>query len=359
MNATDEQVTIPAEAMLDWATALLIAEGLPPKDAAVVAYCLVRADLRGTETHGIVRLPVYLDRVRRGFVNPAPKLEARRTSAASAHMDGQNGLGFVVATHAVTVALDLARAAGVGLVGVSASSHFGMAANYLLQAAEAGLAAVVLSNGAPAMPPWGGREAMFGTSPLGAAVPLGDRPPFVLDMSMSVVARGRIRQAEREGRPLEPGQALDEAGRPTTDAAAAMRGVLLPIGGAKGASLAMWIDLLCGALTGAAFAGGVGDQYREPGRPQDVGHVILVFRPDLFLPPETLAGRFGEWVARFHDAPPAPDAGPVRIPGERGATLEAERRRAGLVYLRADLADLIESAHRTGVPMPEGLDAPV
>ncbi len=344
--------------MAGFAARLLIAAGLPAEDAATVARCLVRADLRGVETHGIVRLPVYLERVRRGHVNPSPRLVPRRPAVAVGHLDGQNGLGFVVAARATGFAIELAQESGVGLVGVSGSSHFGMAANYALLAAEVEFAALVLTNAAPAMPPWGGREAMFGTNAIAAAVPLGERPPFVLDMSTSVVARGRIRRAAREGRPLEEGQALDEAGQPTTDAAAALRGVLLPIGGAKGAGIAMWIDLLCGALTGAGFAGGVGDQYRAPDRPQDAGHLILVFRPDLFLPPDALAARLAEWAARLHDAPPAPGTDRIRIPGERGTELEAARLRHGLLYRRADLAVLIEDAVNARVPLPQALLSP-
>ena len=171
----------------------------PKQDAATMAGCLVRADLRGVDTHGLQFLPQYLDRVRRGLVNPKPDLVVERVTPMVGSLDGQNGYGFVVATKAMAAAIDMAREFGVGVVSARSSTHFGMAACYTLQALEAGFISFVFTNASRAMPPWGGREAFLGTSPFAAAAPSGKELPFDLDMSPAVAARGKIRRAARRG----------------------------------------------------------------------------------------------------------------------------------------------------------------
>jgi len=220
-----ERVFVEHEEADAFAKALLAAHGVPKKDAATVAACLVRADLRGVDTHGLTRLPVYLERVRRGLVNPRPKLLPKRVAPAAAVLDGQNGFGFVIGTRAMTEAISLARKSGVGIVAARRSTHFGMAASYVLQALDAGFVALVFTNASRAMPPWGGREALLGTSPLAAGAPGGKLAPFVLDMSPAVAARGKIRIAEKRGEKIPLGFALDGEGRPTSDPTEALKGV--------------------------------------------------------------------------------------------------------------------------------------
>ena len=349
-----EELRLTAAEATDFAAAMFAVHGVPPRDARIAAGCLVRADLRGVDTHGIVRMPGYLDRIGRGLVDPAPRLEPRRVAPAVAHLDGQNGLGFVVATRATDEAMAIARESGIGLVGVSRSTHFGMAATYLLQAVEAGFAALVFTNASPAMPPWGGRKELLGTSPFGAAMPNPGGQPFVLDMAPSVAARGKIRRALREGRSIPEGYALDADGRPTTDPAEALKGVVLPIGGPKGAGLSMLMDLLCGVLTGAAFAGDVGDQYKRFDRPQNVGHFILAIRPDLFMPAEAIAERMAEFVATIRANPTADGFDEILLPGEPEARTEARRRAEDIPYRRADLSPLLDLARSKGVDLPRG-----
>ncbi len=347
-----DSVVVAADAARRLAVDLLIARRVLPEDAATVARCLVRADLRGAASHGLSRLPVYLDRIEKGFVDPAPRLDPRRVASAAAHLDGRNGLGVVVASRAMSEAVSLAREAGIGVVGVSRSGHFGTVTTYLLQAAEADMAAIVLTNAAPAMPPWGGRAAMFGTNPLGIGVPMANGPPFLLDMATSAMARGRIRRAAEAGLPIPEHMATDAEGRPTTDAAAAMAGLLLPVGGPKGAGLAMAIDLLAGLLTGAAFGGDVGDQYRAPERPQDVGHLFLALRPDLFMDRDALTGRLRRFAEGLARAPTAPGAA-VRMPGARGAASEARRLSQGIPYPRAQILDLLRLGRDAGLVVPD------
>src|SRR5258707_10784269 len=175
----------------------------------------------------------------------------------------------------------MARKSGIGIVAARRSNHFGMASAYALQALEAGYVSLVFTNAPRAMPPWGGRDALLGTSPLAAGAPGGKLAPFVLDMSTAVAARGKIRIAEKRGEQIPLGYALDTQGRPTTDPVEALKGVVLPLGGPKGSGLSMLMDIFGGVLSGAAFAGEVTDQYKVFDRPQNVGHFFLAMKPDL------------------------------------------------------------------------------
>src|SRR5215468_9983591 len=303
--AVAERVYVTAEDADAFVHALLLAHGLPAADAATVAACLVSADLRGVDTHGICRLPGYLDRLRRGLINARPKLAPKRVTPVAAALDGQDAFGFVVGTVAIQEAMAMARQFGIGVVSVRRSTHFGMAASYVFPAIEAGFIAMVFSNASPAMPPWGGREGLLGTNPFAAGAPGGKLPPFLLDMSPAVAARGKIRRAERRGETIPIGYALDGEGRPTTDPTAALGGVVLPIGGYKGSGLSMLMDVLGGVFSGAGFGGAVADQYKVYDRPQDVGHFFLVMRADLFMPQAEFGNRMDTLMQRVRDCPKA------------------------------------------------------
>src|SRR6266567_687110 len=182
-------VYVAPDAAHAFAKTLIASYGVPDADAETVAKCLVQADLRSVDTHGLMRLPGYLNRVRLGLTNKTPELEAKPVGTAAAAVDGQNGFGFVVGTFAMNEAIRLAGLHGVGIVAARHSTHFGMAGSYVLQALEAGYVSMVFSNASPAMPPWGARDALLGTNPFAAGAPAGERDPFLLDMS----AAGRAR----------------------------------------------------------------------------------------------------------------------------------------------------------------------
>lgn len=338
-----------ADAVDAFARRLLATVGVPLADAATIARCLVEADLRGVDTHGLMRLPVYLDRARRGLVDPAPKLAVERKTPVAAALDGQNGYGFVVATHAMADAIATARSYGIGIVSVRRSTHFGMAASYVLQAIEAGMMSMVFSNASRAMPPWGGRDALLGTSPFAAGAPGGKLPPFVLDMAPSVAARGKIRKAERRGEKIPLGYALDKDGRPTTDPTAAMAGVVLPIGGPKGSGLAMMMDIFGGVISGAAFGGDVGDQQKVLDRPQNVGHFFLAMKPDLFVAEDEYKARMDKLFSRVRAVPKAEGFDEILLPGEIEARETVTRRRRGIPYVRSEVAALNVEAAKAGV----------
>jgi len=259
----------------------------------------------------------------------------------AAHVNGDNGMGFLVGTRAMSAAIAAASTYGVGLALASHSNHFGIAASYLLQALSAGMASMVLTNASPAMPIWGGRAPFLGTSPIGFAVPGGEAPPLVLDMVTAVAARGKIRRAAGRGESIPEGWALDEHGRPTTDAAAAYRGILLPLAGPKGSGLSLMMEALAGVMSGAAFGEEVKNQYVDFATPQNVGHFFLVFRPDLFLTPEEYRARMDELVSRAKASPRAEDFHEILMPGEHESRLAESRRKNGVFITKEDFVMLV------------------
>ena len=339
---------------------LLVAHGLSEQDAAIMAGCLVRADLRGVDTHGLQFLPQYLDGVRRGLVNAKPNLVVERVTPMIGSLDGQNGYGFVVATKAMTAAIEMAKEFGVSIVSVRRSTHFGMAACYTLQALEAGLISFVFTNASRAMPPWGGRDAFLGTSPFAAAAPAGKEVPFDLDMSPAVAARGKIRRAARRGQKIPTGYALNKNGQPTTDPNAALDGgVVLPIGGPKGSGISMLMDVMGGVISGAAYGGDVRNQFLDYDQPQNVGHFFMAMKPDLFISKDEYLKRMDTLVQRVHAVPTAEGFDEVIMPGETERRLEASRRRTGLPYHAKEIAALQKEAAAAGLPALPVSSAPL
>jgi len=346
MNAPTVSRAIDSTRLEALVSALFANLGVPQADAGRIAQCLVLADLRGVSSHGISRLPIYLKRLREGLVEAVPTMIAHEASPVAAQLDGGNGYGFVVATRAMDMAVERAERFGIGMVGVRNSNHFGMAACYLLQAAEAGYAALVLTNASPAMPVWGGKEPLLGTSPFAFGAP--GNPPIILDMATSVVARGKIRRAAAANEPIPKGWALDKEGRPTTDAQAAYEGLILPLGGPKGSGLSLMMEVLAGVMTGAAFGGDVGNQYTKFDGPQNVGHMMIAFRPGVFVG-DDYRSRMAELAARAKGSTPVDPERPVLLPGEPEAQLEAERRRTGVPVNPGDFAMLEAEAATVGI----------
>jgi LDH2 family malate/lactate/ureidoglycolate dehydrogenase len=333
-----------------FARSLLEAHGVPPQDAAIIAGCLVSADLRGVDTHGLCRLPIYLERVRAGLINAKPNLKPERVTPVAATLDGENGFGFVIGMRAMQEAIAMAREYGIGVVSARRSTHFGMAASYALPAVEAGLMAMVFSNASQAMPPWGSKQMLLGTNPFCMAAPAGKHRPVILDMSPAVAARGKIRKAERRGEKIPLGYALDADGRPTTDPKAALAGgVVLPIGEHKGSGIAMFMDIFGGVISGANFGGDVGDQYKTFDRSQDVGHFFLAMKPNLFVTEEQYRARIDTLVDRMKSAPLAEGSSEVLVPGEPEDRYEAQRRKSGIPYAASEVKALHDEAKRASI----------
>jgi len=334
-------------------TELLVKHDVPREDAEIIARCLVESDLRGVETHGVVRLPHYLNRVRLGLTKTRPNIRIERVTPVAALVDGDNGFGFVIATRAMDEAIAMAAEYGIGLASARHSNHFGMAASYVLQALRAGMMSLVFTNASSAMPPWGGRDPILGTSPFAAGAPGGKLPPFVVDMAPAVAARGKIRLAAKRGERIPEGWALDKKGRPTTDPAAALDdGVVLPMAGPKGSALSMMMDIFGGVLSGSAFAGEVTNHTLDFEKPSDVGHFMMAIRPNLFMTQEQFAARMDYLVGKLKAGRKAAGFDEILISGEPESRKEAERLRTGIPLPSAELEALMAEADTHGVARP-------
>lgn len=340
----------------DLATAIFAAEGLEEPAAATVADNLVEADLRGVHSHGLTRVPIYVERLRRGLVNPRPQIQVGEGPGGLVGVDGDNGMGAVVGLRAAEVAVERAGRAGAAVVAVRHSNHFGIAGFYAEHIAGRGMVAFVCSTAPPNMAAWGGRTARFGTNPLAYGVPARGAP-IVADMATSVVARGKVILAAGRGEPIPAGWALDTQGRSTTDAAAALDGVLLPFGGPKGSAIAFLVDILAGVATGAAFGHGIPDLYRDLARPQDVGHFLLAFDPGRLMGHEAFLDRVDEAIVMTKSGPPAEGFGEVLLPGEIERRLRDERLEAGTPLHPSTVDELAGYAASAGVTMPAALPA--
>lgn len=348
-----QTVTFPAADVQPFVAHLFESQGVPAEDAARVAECLVQADLRGVSSHGVGRVPIYIERLRRGLVNPRPAMTVERPATVAARVDGDNGLGFLVGTKSMETAIGIAREHGLGFVLAYHSNHFGMAASYLKQAVAAGLAAFVFTNASPAMPIWGGRAPLLGTSPFAFAAPAGSgRPAVMLDMAMSVVARGKVRRAMQRNEPIPLGWALDKDGRPTTDAKAGYEGVVLPFGGVKGSGLSLMMEILAGVMSGANFGGEVRNQYFDFDTPQNVGHCFIAIRPDLFMPMQAFEARMGDLSSRAKATERAEGVDEILLPGEPEERITARREHDGIPLDSQELQQLVAEADTCGVPVP-------
>jgi L-2-hydroxycarboxylate dehydrogenase (NAD+) len=350
MNSPEQMRAVDDSKLEKLVAAIFARAGLAPDDAATIARCLVLADLRGVGSHGISRLPIYLERLRKGLISPNPAMQVIEATPTTALLDGENGFGFVIATRAMDMAIARAETFGIGMTGVKNSNHFGMAACYLLQAAQKGYAALIFTNASPAMPVWGGREPFLGTSPFAFGAP--GEPPIILDMATSVVARGKIRRAVASGEPIPEGWALDKDGNPTTDARAGYEGTILPLGGPKGSGLSLMMEIMAGVLTGAAFGGEVRNQYIDFTTPQNVGHLMVAFKPGVFVGND-FGSRMAELTTRAKASTPVDAGQPILMPGEPEALREAERRRSGIPFAQADLDMLAAEAARAGIDISE------
>ena len=309
-----------------------------PHDAAVSAGILVDAECMGIVTHGLVRVPEYVQRLRIGGVDAKAVVQVDVRSPALAMVDGNNALGTVVGSRALESALDLVAATGIAYVGCRNSNHCGALAPYALKACDAGCLLIAGTNASTTMAPWGGREARMGNNPVCIAAPGADGEHFILDMAMSVAARGKIRAALKRGEPIPDDWAVDASGRPTTDPQAALEGLLRPLAGHKGSGLSLAVDILSGALSGAGFLTGVSSWSANPGAPSRIGHFFLVIDPHRLIGRDAFARVMTEFKRTVLDTPAADDSKPVVLPGQ----LEQARRRRALQNGIAVSADLLD-----------------
>jgi len=324
---------------------------VPREDANEVGDCLLQADLRGLDSHGMIRLPVYAERIRKGVVNPRPVPKVVRSSDAMALLDGDNGLGAVVGSKAMEKAIEQARVAGISFVGVRGTNHFGIAAFYVQKAVRQGMIGCAASNAPPHMAPFGGRARFLGTNPFSVGIPAGKKPPLIFDASTSVVARGKIIIAAEQGKLIPPGWAIDSDGNPTTDAIAALAGSVLPFGGPKGSAISLIIDVLCGVLTGAAF-GLTLNTLENHEAEQNLGHVFVAMRTDIFSSTEDFGSRMDQILQMLKSSPPAPNTDEVLAPGDIERQNEAKNRQLGVPLWPTVVEQLIALGAKLDVRFP-------
>jgi L-2-hydroxycarboxylate dehydrogenase (NAD+) len=330
-NATTKaDALIDSDRLREFVAAALERAGLSAADAAIASDCFVDADIRGISTHGVSRLPIYVDALRRGFNQAKPLIEVHRTSHATAVIDGGDGMGTLVAVRGMREAIALASKSGIGMVAVRNTNNFGHAGYYAALAAANGCVGIALSNACPAVAPFGGCQAILGTNPIAVAAPGGGRPDFLLDISSSVVSRGWLRLAARDDEPIPEGLAVTNNGAPVRTARDALAGVLLPFGQHKGSGIAMIVDLVAGVLAGAGFGSGVRSMY-VPGEARgNVGHAFIAIRISAFIDPSEYELRYRAWYDALKATPPAQGHDAVMIPGERAAAHSRKQRREGV-----------------------------
>ena len=256
---------------------------LSKEHALICANALINAELVGAPSHGLSRLKMYCDRIKKKVINTKPKIKIKRISQSISHIDADNSIGFVAADIAIKTAIKNAKKTGIGMVGVKNSGHYGLSGYYAEQAVKNNLITMIYTNAPPAVAPHGALKSLFGTNPICFGTPAGSKVPFILDTSISMINRGKIRVAARNNQKIPDGVALDKFGKPTTDAKKALEGVQLPIAGFRGSGLAWMVDILSGVLTGGNHAGRVKDPFDDFSGPQNIGHLFITFKTNLFV----------------------------------------------------------------------------
>ncbi len=324
------------ERLNELAASALQRAGAAPEMARITAHALVAAEAQGLGSHGLARVAQYAGHLRHGRVNGNAQPAVVRSRAAACLVDADEGLAFPACALAVREAIARARATGAAFAGVTRSHHFGAAASHLEPVAAAGLVGLAFGNSPAAMPAWGGRRAIFGTNPIAAVFPRRGAPPLTIDLSLSEVARGKLMVAAREGKPIPQGWALDKDGNPTTDPKAGLEGMMLPAGGVKGAMLALMVELICCALTGAAFGFEADSFFTDEGNRPRIGQAFVVIDPDAVGGNDVFHERIETLVATMLlDAQ-------VRLPGQRRVDL-ARRAEAEGIEVAAPLLAQLES----------------
>ncbi|MGE5575931.1 MAG: Ldh family oxidoreductase [Syntrophothermus sp.] len=338
--------------LTSFCTRVLLKNGLSFDHALIVAEHLVEANLRGVDSHGVSRLGVYVERLRRGLINTHPIFKAKRDNGSTVLLDGDNGAGQAVAWEATRMVMERATVHGLAAVGVLNSNHCGMLAYYTRRMAQKGFIGVAMTSAPSTMAPWGGKKAYLGTNPFSISVPTREEEPIVFDMATSVVARGKIILAMKKKEPIPPGWATDAEGVPTTDPTEAYNGLVLPVGGPKGYSLSLMVDILSGVLTGACFGPYIGSLYDEYDRTQNVGHFFLAFNPDLFGDPEEFGKRLQMMMDEIRRSPRARGVDRIYMPGEIEAGLMEERTANGVPLAEEVVAELARIGQDSKVEFP-------
>lgn len=338
-----ELVFYPVSSVQEFCLELLGKLGVPKVRAAIITKSLLCGDLRGIQSHGVVRLPSYIERIKKGVMSATAPIEMVSSHQAVALLTANNTFGQVAGYEAMKLAISKAGKYGASVVAVKNSNHFGVTAFYSMMALKKDMVGLVFTNASPAMAPYGAKVPLLGTNPLSISIPAERQLPIVLDMSTSIVARGKIRYAALTGKSIPLGWAMNQEGHPTQDPLAALGGSLEPIGGVKGAALSLIIDILCGVLTSTALTGEV-KTLTDASGPSNTAHLFAALDISRFNQAALFKANVDLVIERIKSLPSV-DGGPVYMPGEMEYHLAEQRCREG-IPLDKEVLDALNSAAR-------------
>jgi LDH2 family malate/lactate/ureidoglycolate dehydrogenase len=349
--ATGTDRLVDARQLEAYVTEIFERGEVPHDEAARVADALVGADARGMTSHGVMRVPMYMKKVRAKGFRAGTKGRTLSETPATMLLDGEDGLGQVITWRAMEEAIRKARAVGVGVVGVTRSNHFGEGAYYALEAIRQDMIAILTTNGSANTPPHGGRSMVAGNLPLTVGVPADKELPILLDMAMCASSKGKIAYAAKKGERIPAGWAVDANGQATIDPQEVLDGGwILPIGGYKGWGLILILDILAGVLTGGPMGAEVTDLFTGSAEtPQGLGHFVMVLNIAAFMPLAQFKRRMDERIRSIKASERLPGVEEILMPGERELRLERERRTRGIPLSAAVLDQVAVAAREVGV----------
>ena len=342
-----EQLLFSVERLEEFIHSVLTAYGVQTDHAEICATQMIAADLRGMHGHGIYRLPSYCRRIEEGGYNLQPDIKVRRETPVSAIIDGDNGLGQVVVTRAVELAISKAQESGLAWIGIRSSNHAGAGGVYTAMSLPHDLISMYMAVGnANHMPPWGGVDLLLSTNPIAFAIPTGEEPPLVLDMATTVASAGKVKVTAQKGQELPTGWMVDKSGKPLTDPKRIKEGFLLPIGGHKGFGLNFIIGSLAGVLNTAAVGSSTLDFNKDFKNPTNSGQVYFAMRPDLFRDLDDFKAEMDLRIREIRNSTPMQGADPIRLPGEMAVQREQLMRKKGVPVTVAVLNQIREIARK-------------
>lgn len=354
MAETDTQIRIHEDDLEQFAHEIFRKAGLTDDHARIVSNALVTANLRGIDSHGVVRLEPYVKSVENGGFNSSPEVTINRPGPASLIVDADDGPGQVATVTAMDAAVEAAGENGVAFASVRNSNHFGTAAYYTQRAAENDCIGFAMTNVGPNVAPFGGIDPFFGTNPLAYSIPTNRGFAITLDMATSVVAKGKIHVAEEEGQSIPDHWAMDRQGNPTTEPEEVH--ALQPVGGPKGYGLGLLVDVCSGVLSGMGISPEVDSLYDDYGKPQRVGHWIGVIDPSYFRDVETFKAEIDDLIDRVKSVRTKDGVDEIKLPGEIEAETRTERERNGVPLGPGVVATLTDLAERYETTFPERID---
>jgi LDH2 family malate/lactate/ureidoglycolate dehydrogenase len=345
---TESDKRIDATTLRRLVNDILLRCGMGDPDAALLADSLVEADLRGIHSHGVFRVAEYAHKLTQGGVNPQGRPFVAKDNGACLVVDGGNSMGQVGAHFAMRQTIDRAQTTGIAAAAIRGSNHCGAMAYFAMQALPHDMIGIATTNALPTMAPWGGTEQLLGINPLGVAIPAGDELPIVYDAAFAGSALGKIRVYQQKGLTLPEGWAMDRDGRPTTDPAVAIKGLLMPIGGFKGTGLAMIMGVLSSMLSGAAYGAELGSLETGPQAGMD-GHFVMAIRVSAFEDVALFKQRVDAAIRQIHTCKRAPGVERIYAPGEVEFMTKERYLRDGIPLNAVTRGEITRAADALGV----------